>query len=256
MPNISDLGKRIHRRAPLAVFACKTAQKFRQPRCGRLTLLLASRPLPRKPPSRARARSLRFARSALAQFSPPESLALSSSAQPRHFLHSYIRSNPLFVVLLSSSGFVARCPGWSAWPVHRAGFSSSNSACRVGPFRSSLLPGAQLLPSWPRPSRCSPFPNPHPLRSFVCPNPPPVKLAPFIRTPSFSRLRSLESRCRPYRRIPSEYRMRCSARIRAGCPAESHRAWEGAVSACDARQWRQRRVRSGPGHRPAAYGAR
>ncbi len=246
----------MRQRALLAVFACKTAQKFRQPHCGRLTLLLASRPLPRKPSSRARARSLRFARSALAQFLPPESLALASSARPRYSLHSYIRSNPLFVVLLSSSRFVARCPGWSTRPVRRAGFSSPNSACRVGPFRSSLLPGAQLLPSWPRPSRCSPLPNSHPLRSFVCPSLPPVELASFIRTPSFSRLRPLGPWCRPRRRILSEYRMRCSARTRARCLAESHRAWAGAVSACDARQWRQRRVRSGPGHRPAAYGAR
>lgn len=37
MSNISDLGKRMHQRMLFAVFACKTAQKFRQPHCGRLT---------------------------------------------------------------------------------------------------------------------------------------------------------------------------------------------------------------------------
>lgn len=54
MPNIFDLGKRMCQRALFAVFACKIAQKFGQPHCGRLTLLLASLSLPRKPPRRGR----------------------------------------------------------------------------------------------------------------------------------------------------------------------------------------------------------
>lgn len=62
----------MRQRALFAVFACKTAQKFGQPHCGRLTLLLASLSLPRKPPpSRAMAHSLRFARSPLARFFRP-----------------------------------------------------------------------------------------------------------------------------------------------------------------------------------------
>lgn len=44
---------------------------------------------------------------------PPEPLALASFARPRHSSHGCIRSNPQFIVLSSSSGFVARCHGWS-----------------------------------------------------------------------------------------------------------------------------------------------
>ena len=113
MPNFFDLGKRMCQRVVFAISSCKTAQKFRRPHYGRLTLPLASLPLPRKPSSLARARSLRFARSAPARFFPPEPLALASFAWPRHSSHGYIRSNPQFIALSSSSGLVARCHGWS-----------------------------------------------------------------------------------------------------------------------------------------------
>lgn len=111
MPNFFDLGKRMCQRAYFAIFSCKTAQKFRRPRYGRLTLPLVSLPLLRKPPSRARVRSLRFARSAPVRLFPPEPLALASFARPRDSSHGYIRSNPQFIVLSPSSGFVARCRG-------------------------------------------------------------------------------------------------------------------------------------------------
>lgn len=111
MPNFFDLGKRMCQRVVFAISSCKTAQKFRRPRYGRLTLPLASLPLPRKPPSLARARSLRFARSAPARFFPPEPLVSASFARPRRSLRGYIRSNPQFIVLSASSGFVARCRG-------------------------------------------------------------------------------------------------------------------------------------------------
>lgn len=48
-----------------------------------------------------------------ARFFPPEPLALASFAWPRHSSHGYIRSNPQFIALSSSPGFVARCHGWS-----------------------------------------------------------------------------------------------------------------------------------------------
>lgn len=107
-----DLGKRMCQRAYFAIFSCKTAQKFRRPHCGRLNFPLVSLPLLRKPPpSRARVRSLRFARLAPARLFPPKPLALASFARPRDSSHGYIRSNPQFIVLSPSSGFVARCRG-------------------------------------------------------------------------------------------------------------------------------------------------
>lgn len=126
MSNISDLGKRMHQRMLFAVFACKTAQKFRQPHCGRLT---------------------------------PACFAISS-ARFRHPSRFFLCSNLSFVAQLLSPDFTIHRSGWSARipsgepapfaraptcrigsfrssPARQAGASSQNPALHADPFRSS-----------------------------------------------------------------------------------------------------------------------
>lgn len=112
----------------------------------------------------------------------------AGSFRPTSSFLARLYLNPLSAVLLPSSGFVARCPGWSTQPVHRTGFSNSNSVCRAGPFLLELAARCSVLPSGPRPSCCFPFPNPHPLRNFVCPSLLPVELAEPHPSPGFVRL--------------------------------------------------------------------
>ena len=187
-----------------------------------------------------------------ARFFPPESLALVSSARPRHSSHSYIRSNPLSIVLLPSSGSpLDALVDFLSPLIELASQARTPPVC--WPFPLELTAQCSAPSVWTLPVVLlslseSPF-----LAQLRLPEPAACRAG---RTPSFARLRPLGLWCRPRQCIPIEYRMRCSARTRAGCPAESHRAWAGAVSACDARQWRQRRVRGGRGRRPAAYGAR
>ena len=75
MPIFFDLGKRMCQRAYFAIFSCKTAQKFRRPHYGRLTLPLVSLPLLRKPPVAGEG--------AFASFRPVGARAAFSARAPR-----------------------------------------------------------------------------------------------------------------------------------------------------------------------------
>lgn len=75
---------------------------------------------------------------------------------------------------------LARPSSWSLWPEPRL-------SC--WPFPPELAARCSAPFVWAPPVALLSFSGPRPPRSFVCPNPPPVKLAPFIRTPSFARLR-------------------------------------------------------------------
>lgn len=79
--NISDLGKRIHRRALLAVFACKTAQKFRRAHCGRLAPLRS--PNPPACFATASAQAPAAGEGAFASFRPVGARAVLSARVPR-----------------------------------------------------------------------------------------------------------------------------------------------------------------------------
>ena len=81
VPNISDLGKRIHRRALLAVFACKTAQKFRRAHCGRLAPLRS--PNPPACFATASAQAPVAGEGAFASFRPVGARAVLSARVPR-----------------------------------------------------------------------------------------------------------------------------------------------------------------------------